>query len=146
LRSGNGIDNRSLGAGAEELGLSGIKTENLKEAVISTTIQSVNDSRYSSDDRIEKVKGQGGDMEDEATKRVQKFGGLRRKSQLEGLGSSNTPESWNSSESRFADDSSTDDITLPISKPPKLAITKTTEFTTTREWKSGPARRKEEDG
>jgi hypothetical protein len=144
FRSG-GNDNR----GREELGLTGLRVDLQKGSGVSTTIQSMNDIR-SSEEREEREKCQrekasspaeNGPVED-AFKRVQKFGGLgsgRRKGSTSTKALTGPSDTWNSSESRLTEDSSSEEgITVPnaIGRS-RLEVRKTTEVTHTREWVQG---------
>jgi hypothetical protein len=142
FRSGGKNDN----AGPEELGLSSLRSDLAKGSGVSTTIQSANDAGRSDErDRDHKRNLRGNAISSEKTavddtiKRIQQFGTGRRGGSISTKALAGPSGTWNSSESRLAEDSSSEEGIQALNDVPKrvLEVRKTTEFTTTREWNSG---------
>ncbi|KAH8596829.1 hypothetical protein B0O99DRAFT_94649 [Bisporella sp. PMI_857] len=138
FRSGNSNDNRS---GGEGFGLSGLGVDIPKGSGVSTTIHSLNDIRVTEEKetaRAARERALGKDEEAEAVNeivnRMLRFGSLRTNAAsskaLKGKSSA-----WNSSQSRLADDSSSEETFVT---GPQMGIRKTTEITTTKEWRDQP--------
>jgi len=125
FRNGTNNDNA---VGDEEMHLDDLRRDLPKGSGVSTTIQSVNDTRQSADRAREKELAQQNGEVENAIKRIQRFGGMRQ------AGAATDPfhkaaapsGSWNSHESHLAGDSSSDDGNTP----PDMGIRKTTEVTT----------------
>jgi hypothetical protein len=114
----------------EELGLNNLRSDLPKGGGTSTTIQSLNDPRDSTDDRNteRELKEVPRDINMEATdnaKRVKRFGSGSSKI----LHGAANPGFWDSSDSHVAEDSCSESSTLAGG----LGIRKTTEVTTVRE-------------
>lgn len=143
FRSG-GNDNNS----PEELGLSGLP----KGSGVSTTIHSMNDIR-SSEERAELEQKQAEkdgpspkeNVVDDTIKRIRRFGSGRREDHnrsVSGKALKGASGTWNSNESRLTEDSSSEEGITAHGEASnrRIEVTKTTEVTTTSEWR-GPRSR-----
>lgn len=142
FRSGGGNDNAP-----EELGLSGLQ----KGSGVSTTVQSVMDTRGSDDkDRgTANIQNSPKQPIDETFKRIQRFGSRRGEGAAPGTGagasgnkqSPGRSGTWNSDVSRLTEDSSSEDGVnvngTHKSSAKSLQVFKTTEVFTKTEWRQG---------
>jgi len=117
-----------------ELGLSGLP----KGSGVSTTIRSMNDIS-GSQAKEEKINAGAGEdsVVEETVKRIQRFGNARGNGSLSTKALKGHDSTWNSSQSRLTEDSSSEEGVVVGDEGKKIHVRKTTQVSVAREWKEG---------